>query len=152
MTSTAIETATTTNEVEDVPPTEIETATTTNEVEDVPPTEIEFINLAAIEEIPEDQLINAVLVQPGSSSPSTSSSSSISSHFSVDGSVLENLRPLPKAGPRKTAARVSRQRKTAILKSTPVKDMIEKEKENTAERATKKLFAQQRKATKKLHR
>nr|CAH0109979.1 unnamed protein product [Daphnia galeata] len=74
----------------------------------VPPTEIEFINLTAIEEIPEDQLINAVLVQPGSSSPSTSSSSSISSHFSADGSVLENLRPLPKAGPRKTAARVKK--------------------------------------------
>nr|CAH0101053.1 unnamed protein product [Daphnia galeata] len=134
--------------------TAIETATTTNEVDDVPPTEIEFINLTPIEEIPEDQLINAVLVQPGSSSPSTSSSSSIglSSHFSADGSVLENLRPLPKAGPRKTAVRVSRQRKTAILTSTPVKDMLEKEKEKTAERATKKLIAQQRKATKKLHR
>lgn len=138
-----------TNEVEDVTSTAIETATTTNEVEDVPPTEIEFINLTAIEEIPEAELINAVLVQPGSSSPSTSSSSSISSQATADGSVLENLRPLPKAGPRKTAARVSRQRKTAILTSTPVKDMIEKEKEKTAERATKKLFAQQRKATKK---
>ncbi|KZS02489.1 Uncharacterized protein APZ42_000454 [Daphnia magna] len=68
-----------TNEVEDVTSTAIETATTTNEVEDVPPTEIEFINLTAIEEIPEAELINAVLVQPGSSSPSTSSSSSISS-------------------------------------------------------------------------
>jgi hypothetical protein len=111
----------------------------------VPPTEIEFINLTAIEEIPEAQLINAVLVQQGSSSPSTS----ISSQATADGSVLENLSPLPKAGPRKTAARVSRQRKTAILTSTPVKDMIEKEKENTAERATKKLFTQQRKATKK---
>jgi len=67
--------------------------------------------VTAIEEIPEAQLINAVLVQQGSSSPSTS----ILSQATTDESVLENLRPLPKAGPRKTAARVSRQRKTAIL-------------------------------------
>jgi hypothetical protein len=44
-------------------------------------------------------------------------------------------------GPTKTAVQIPRQRKTAILTSTPVKEMIEKVKEKTFEKVKKKLFA-----------
>jgi hypothetical protein len=73
------------------------------------------------------------LVEQGSSSPSRHTS--VSSQATTDGSVLDNfLFP-------KTAVQIPRQRKTAILTSTPVKEMIEKVKEKTFEKVKKKLFA-----------
>jgi len=43
---------------------------------------------------------------------------------------LEELRPFPKAGPRKTTQRGRKQRKTCILTNSPVKAALQAEKEN----------------------
>ncbi len=66
---------------------------------------------------------------------------------------LEQLRPFPKAGPRKMSNRVGRKRTTAILTDTPVKGRLEAEKLATLSKKNDKakrklLLEEKRKNTK----
>ena len=75
-------------------------------------------------------------------SPTPSSTSSASSSSST-ASIIEELRPFPKAGPR-TAPKANngrRKRTSAVLTDTPIKDVIESEKAAVRTKATRKIFA-----------
>ncbi|EFX75819.1 hypothetical protein DAPPUDRAFT_249723 [Daphnia pulex] len=75
-------------------------------------------------------------------SPTPSSISSASSSSST-ASIIEELRPFPKAGPR-TAPKANngrRKRTSAVLTDTPIKDVIESEKAAVRTKAARKIFA-----------
>ncbi|KZS19692.1 Uncharacterized protein APZ42_013859 [Daphnia magna] len=91
-----------------------------------------------------DELVN-VIKQPYSScftvSPVTRTESSASSRSdkSLSTSLLEEIRPHPKAAPKKTTNK-RKTRQTAILTSTPVKDAIEAEQSGSKSRIKRKLM------------
>lgn len=71
----------------------------------------------------------------------TRPSTSIETPILPSTSPLEELRPYPKAGPKKdTKKGGGRKRTTAILTDTPVKETLEKEKEKVKTKASKKLL------------
>ncbi|XP_045036685.1 uncharacterized protein LOC123477416 [Daphnia magna] len=88
-----------------------------------------------------DELVN-VIKQPYSAcftvSPVTRTESSASSRSdkSLSTSLLEEIRPHPKAAPKKTTNK-RKTRQTAILTSTPVKDAIEAEQSGSKRKPTK---------------
>ncbi|KZS05622.1 Uncharacterized protein APZ42_031146 [Daphnia magna] len=69
----------------------------------------------------------------------TDSSASSRSKKSFSTSLLEEIRPHPKAAPNKTANK-RKTRQTAILTSTPVKDAIELEQSGSKSRIKRKLM------------
>lgn len=64
-------------------------------------------------------------------------------------SPLEELRPFPKAGARKNTKNNGRRKRTsAVLTDTPIKEVIEAEKEAVKAKATKKLFPEDKRKKK----
>ncbi len=78
---------------------------------------------------------------PGPSKPAITISHAISTNTLTP----EDIRPYPKAGPRKKVRQQRKKGKTAILTDTPVKDALEAERQTQGK---KKLFKKKGKATK----
>ena len=83
--------------------------------------------------------------EPGGSQQSLQSATPISSPTSSRSStpsiLLEELRPLPKAGPRTAPKNNGRRKRTsAVLTDTPVKSVIEAEKAAVKTKAARKVF------------
>ncbi|KAI9556094.1 hypothetical protein GHT06_018666 [Daphnia sinensis] len=105
-----------------------------NQPFDVPPDF--FVDVEPIAEPTVEQPTN----NPPTPRPNSSASSSTAS-------IIEQLRPFPKAGPR-TAPKTNngrRKRTSAVLTDTPIKDVIESEKAAVKTKAARKIFASQEK-------
>ncbi|ROL23530.1 Pogo transposable element with KRAB domain [Anabarilius grahami] len=95
------------------------------------PNPVPTANLVAVPDEPHPATDNAV---PGPSGVSAGTGRPTGRHSLTP----EELRPFPKAGPRKVGGAVRRKRKTAILTDTPVKRQLEEQKAATKKRLFKK--------------